>query len=811
MSETGIYKPQNSEEKTLYDLVLLVLLNYYKILNDTPKWIKPALNNLKSKEVIENLVSLAKKYVIIILCNISENIFLNFKVTFDSAFLRLILNRKTNKGQISKLLKIFDINLERIISNFFERYMSSSFFNSSGEILTELISKFLSDLIPKIEEKHNFRGNKPFQITMTFSENFFTERNLRWYTKINSDYKYIEISKNKDFSEFLNLESHSIKTSRPKPVLSLGVISSYTEEEIFKHSIKLKNLELNKIYYYRICSLKKNKSKEKIYRFKTQDNKLNNFRFIVLADSQAMTKTDYDIFLKVFSNSITRIKNPEFVAHLGDFVDDGNNENYWEWILNSKIWAENILIPLSGNHEARKILLSDKKIENSILRHFYLTDLSNQDLTTGAYYSYVYKNVLFIILNTNNLDLINNNLSKEQYDWILKVSKREDVKFKIVFTHKSPYSNGPHYKNLDVKEIGKQLIDLCYEFDIDLVISGHDHVYVRTPVLNLGQEISCDEKMISYKNSEFSVYVNPNGTLYVTPGTSGVKNYKQNKKANIPIEFEKVINFPIYSEVEIKNNSLYFSAYKYDKSSNSSKLLDCFAIEKKEEVSLNYLNKFIESIPDCPWKNHDKRIIKAFKIYEKLSEQDKFQVKNYEKLTKISKINSLYKRILSGETAIVKSKKEFLRSIYNKKVTNIITDCEEIKFENEFGFKNIIIINRSLSIGGSAKLCYVNFHVKKGSIFLLKDSICVDNTRRLFSLYKNLSVINLYENAVLILGDNSSINSGYGLGFNCKNYICIKGKNTSVYLNNKYHIKNYIYESKFKTKVVIDTKKNEKI
>ena len=52
LSDTQIYKPKTSEEKTLYDLAMLILLNYYKSSDDIPKWIEPALRNIAKGEFI---------------------------------------------------------------------------------------------------------------------------------------------------------------------------------------------------------------------------------------------------------------------------------------------------------------------------------------------------------------------------------------------------------------------------------------------------------------------------------------------------------------------------------------------------------------------------------------------------------------------------------------------------------------------------------------------------------------------------------------------------------------------------------------
>ena len=61
-------------------------------------------------------------------------------------------------------------------------------------------------------------------------------------------------------------------------------------------------------------------------------------------------------------------------------------------------------------------------------------------------------------------------------------------------------------------------------------------------------------------------------------------------------------------------------------------------------------------------------------------------------------------------------------------------------------------------------------------------SICIDNVRKPFSLYKSLNSFEMHGKSILILNDNVSVNTGYGIGF--KGYgINILGEKAGVYLN----------------------------
>ncbi len=815
LSDTGIYKPETSEEKTLYDLVLLILLNHYKVIDDIPQWIEPALYNLEKAEFIEQWIESFINYISSILSNISENIFFNFKVTFDSVLLRTLLNRKTNKGQISKLLKILDININTLVSGFAKNYVSPSFLRGMGEVLGNLISDVLSEVSKKekdIINKDNVINARSqdsvINLTMTFGKDPFTQRSFRWYTKGYPDYRFIEYSSDKDFKNSLKVESVCIPVSVPKPILSLGIVSTYSEELMYQYSAMIENLCQGTKYYYRICD-KNGTAIGQTYNLSTGCSD-EDFKFIVLADSQGMTKYDYDIFIEVFKEATNKVLNSDFVLHLGDFVDDGNNENYWNFLLDSKLWAQNVVVPLIGNHEAKRGQFSGSNfIEDPISRHFYIEDLPSKGSSKGIYYSYVYNSCTFIVLDTNDLDS-EGKLNKNQYKWALKTAKTAQTKWKILVTHKSPYSNGPHHNDSDVYKTGKQIINIAYEGEIDLVIGGHDHVYVRTPVLVKNEKCKCRRKKILRGKVNYDTFLEPNGTLFIVPSTSGVKNYKQNRYINIPIEKMIDINKPVYSSVEVTDNVIYYTSYMYSPDTRSSEVIDAFAIEKNitDYKSIDSLGviRLIDNIPEDSHELIQQRIERAVKYYKSLEYDEKVKVINYNKLLFFSKMLKCNQKILRGDIITVKTRKEFINAVKNKKIKTIITNCEEIKFENIFGRKSKCIIDRDLCIRGNAKLLFVNFVVKNGSTLILDDTLCIDNSRRIFSSYFSLNTIELYDNCNLIVNNRVSINNSYGIGKNGYS-IFIRGINTNVYLNSasqNYSSRGFLYSDKFDTNVVVN-------
>lgn len=782
LSYTEIYKPETSEEKTLYDMAMLILINYYNSSSNVPPWVNKAFENIKKGKFIRKWIEFLTQYLSEMISNVSENIFINFKVTFDSFAVRTFLNQKTNKGQISQLIRLFNIDVKKLIYSFSKSYVSPSFMRGAGEIILELAEDFLSDInknCPCEEPSSIHEG--PFDITVSLGENTRSERKFRWFTNSDSEKNYIEYSYSNSFENSNILEASSKKVKKLVPVLNLGLVSSFKISEFTKYSVKISNLKAGKIYYRIIFA--DGKITDTFEIVINSDTK--NTKFLILSDSQGMVHSDYQVFLSMVKSALKNTPNPDFVVHLGDFVDDGNNEEFWSWILDSNIWKNYPVIPLSGNHEARvNSLAVNNGIENSILSHFNVMDFPPQNFSYGAYYSFVYGSITFIILNSNTG--CDEKLDTRQYNWALNVAKNAKTPWKVLLTHKTPYSNGPHHTDPDVKSIGKQIINLAYEGKIDVVFGGHDHVYLRTPLLAHGEKILSSKIKSAENNYALKTYSTPEGTVFVTPGTSGVKNYSQYLPIDFPYEKSMKLEAPVYSFVEATDTYFKFNAFSFDVSEKKFEKIDNFELKKEDEESIHIDNvsvsRFIKNIPDCPWIDHTERLKRIFELYESLNYNEKVLVENYSELLAADKNNLNYKKILQSKIATVRTKREFTEALKNESIGTIITMCDEIKFENKFGFKSKVFLTRPICIRGHAKLSNVKFVLEKDSFVIFADNVCVENNRKPGSLYPSLSCFELHRGSVLILNDNVSFGKAYGIGIK-KPAICALEENTSVYLN----------------------------
>ena len=86
------------------------------------------------------------------------------------------------------------------------------------------------------------------------------------------------------------------------------------------------------------------------------------------------------------------------------------------------------------------------------------------------YFTFVKKNVRFFVLDSNQLD-------PKQRAWFDEVLQRSDDQWRICFFHHPIYSDGGrHGSDVSLRVI---LEPLFVKYGIDVVFSGHDHVYER--------------------------------------------------------------------------------------------------------------------------------------------------------------------------------------------------------------------------------------------------------------------------------------------------------------------------------------------
>ncbi len=316
----------------------------------------------------------------------------------------------------------------------------------------------------------------PVRISVTVNGDPSTQKGITWYTKAKTD----------SVVEIINADGTPAN-------------ATITYEDVFEwegyyvHKALVSGLEAGKTYYYDVGD----KTVRSAAGTFVTDNDDDKFEFIAIADIQAGNQENFNRGARVVNHALETMPNAEFIVNLGDFTDDSTNEewNYYDNAMKD-VNLRTTLVPIAGNHDGLGV-------EDWFNNMFNLDTSESVQTSDGVNYSFDYGNAHFAVLNTNDILAI----SIPQLKWLENDMNSTDKDWKIVFMHKSPYSLGKDAKWPDALYLQKSLTKVLDKCNVDLVMSGHDHQYLRTKALTGNK-------------------VNEDGTVYVLSGTAGAKRYE---------------------------------------------------------------------------------------------------------------------------------------------------------------------------------------------------------------------------------------------------------------------------------------------
>ncbi len=425
----------------------------------------------------------------------------------------------------------------------------------------------------------------PSHIAVTFGEDAATTRNISYFTKYsitNTDIQIVPYSANPDFSKGSTVNATidtncEVDAEREYYAIDLSFIGIITHKmKVNRHTIEISGLEAGKKYCYRVGDANRGWWSE-IGVIDTADN-TDSFSFFHMTDPQSVTEKQYaENWALTLNTAFKNHSDAGFILATGDLVDNGNDFVEWKRMFNSAtdILMDTALMSGSGNHEERG--------DNALVNNFVYSNLPSQDTTTGVYYSFDYNNAHVAVLNSNDLN-DDGGLSDAQIQWLTDDMNASDKDWKFVTLHKAPYSNGSHFDDDDVAAIRAQLQTLMPELDIDIVFQGHDHVYMRTDVMNNNAVVETETKTVEYNGLEYTAKIDPDGTIYSINGTAGSKHYEPKAAEETAEAFpagEAVVSLdvPSYSYIQIDGNNLYFDSYAVN-ADGTEERIDSFAIAK---------------------------------------------------------------------------------------------------------------------------------------------------------------------------------------------------------------------------------------
>lgn len=504
-----------------------------------------------------------------------------------------------------------------------------------------------------------------------------TRMNLTWYANTNTS-GTVQLAKagamiNGEFpSQFTTVEATNNQAN---------------DKGFYYNQATLANLEENTKYVYRVVN---GDQVSKIYDFTTKDFD-GSYNFIFAGDPQigasGSASKDTEGWDKTLSDSINKF-NPNFILSAGDQVNTASDENQYSGYLDHEELTSVPQATTIGNHDSSS---------NAYTQHFNLpNETAKGETAAGTDYWYVYNNTLFMNINTNNT-------STAEHKAFMKeaIKENQDVRWKVVVFHHSVYSVASHSVESSFLKRREELTPVFDDLGIDVVLMGHDHVYVRSNMMK-GMKVS-------QETEDLTSVTDPEGILYLTANSaSGSKYY--DIKTNISTDFVAKMDQSkqrSISNIEVSENSFKVTTYLYNSNDNQWSTLDEFTINKSVETN----NQEITLVPEET--ANDIRVVAPVGTVEKNSTLSAVEVNE----------GDLYQGIKNTLNTILGSDKDFkvfdLSLIKNGNIINPLGKVQlSLALPEGYDASKLLIYQVQDSQNNDITLNSITYTIKDGRIII---------------------------------------------------------------------------------------------
>lgn len=336
----------------------------------------------------------------------------------------------------------------------------------------------------------------PDRIMLTFHGDPATNRAVTWRTDTNIKQAVAQIAEATVNSGFT---ANAITIEALTEEFDLGLYKGNTSLLVHYHSVIFDGLKPDKLYAYRVGD-GENYWSEWI-QFRTAKPKYSPTKFVYFGDAQNDVLEHWS---RVIRMAYQTAPDASFVIHAGDLINNAHRDYEWaEWYkAGGFIHSQWTAIPVVGNHEFRPVAEGEgRKLAIQWRPQFTLPVEKKLDSTLHeTVYTVDYQDVRIIVLNSNAA-------LEEQTKYLKKQLRKSKAKWNIITCHHSIFSPAKGRDFQFAREYWKPLLD---EYNVDLVLNGHDHTYARGHV-----------PVLSTKTEETDNL----GTVYVT-SVSGPKQYE---------------------------------------------------------------------------------------------------------------------------------------------------------------------------------------------------------------------------------------------------------------------------------------------
>lgn len=251
----------------------------------------------------------------------------------------------------------------------------------------------------------------------------------------------------------------------------------------YRYTVQLNGLEAGSRYYYQIGD---GEAFDKPRSF-IAPQESGSSTFLYLGDVQFNVSVgEYEDWEKMTGEIYERHPQIQFAVIGGDMVNMPKEEQQWNGFLSScRLFGGLPLMTVSGNHEG-------VRSNNTYKKMFAVPDNGpEQEELTEDFYYFDYGSCRFIMTDSSFLtDERKGEMGEERWelcetaieDWLRETIEGSRKTWNIVVTHHPPY--GLHDKDTVSPQLRNLWVPVLEEAGADLVLCGHQHMYMRTESIN---------------------------------------------------------------------------------------------------------------------------------------------------------------------------------------------------------------------------------------------------------------------------------------------------------------------------------------
>ena len=269
------------------------------------------------------------------------------------------------------------------------------------------------------------------------------------------------------------------------------------------------------------------------------------YSFLYLGDAQC----ELEKWGELARRAVQARPDAGFMVLAGDLVDRGNERSNWDHFFLRGVGVFDAIpfMPAVGNHEYLD------KGPVIYRRTFDLPRTGPAGVDSNLVYSFEYADAFVAVLDSN-LAIYNPEAAARQGAWLDQKLSQTRATWKFVAFHHPVYASHPSRANPQLAQVWGPVFD---KHHVDLVLTGHDHAYLRSVPMRAGRAVADASR----------------GTIYVV-AVSGEKFYGQ-----LPHDYtaKGITQVATYQTIDVEVASRRLRYHSFDRDGRE---VDALTIDK---------------------------------------------------------------------------------------------------------------------------------------------------------------------------------------------------------------------------------------